>query len=88
MFGSDRESPLCGLGTSEPLVEAAVLEKPTGTHPLRNEAPLYFVALRSTFDCLGSSDLSRVEMNALAGALDSSLEPVRMRVPLTRPTTS
>ena len=37
--------------------------------PLRNEAPLNFVSLRSLVDGVGSGALSRVEMNALRAPL-------------------
>ena len=40
---------------------------------LRNEAQLNCVSLRSRFDCVARRGLSRVKMNALAGALDSPL---------------
>src|SRR5215467_5395720 len=40
---------------------------------LKNEAQLNCVSLRSRFDGVARRGLSRVEMNALAGALDSPL---------------
>ena len=54
---------------SEPLVEVAVLEFKRERHPLRNEASLNFVSLRSPVDGVGSGALSRVEMNALRAPL-------------------
>ena len=50
------------------------------TLPLRNEALLNCVSLRSSLHCGGSGELSRVEMNALRGALDSSSDPDRRSV--------
>ena len=50
---------------SEPLVEVAVLELIAERFPLRNEAPLNFVSLRSLVDGVGSGALSRVKMNTL-----------------------
>jgi len=54
---------------SEPLVVAAVLKLIRESTPLRNEAPLNFVSLRSRVDGVGSGVLSRVEMNALRAPL-------------------
>ena len=54
---------------SEPLVEVAVLEFKRERHPLRNEASLNFVSLRSPVDGVGSGALSMVEMNALRAPL-------------------
>src|ERR1700758_92632 len=61
------------------------------TFPLRNEAPLNFVSLRSSLHYGGSLGLSRVEMNALRAPL-TALPTLRRYVCrifcLTRPTTS
>ena len=54
---------------SEPLVVAVVLKLFEERLPLRNEAPLNFVSLRSSVDDVDWGRLSRVEMNALRAPL-------------------
>jgi hypothetical protein len=48
-------------------------------HQLRNEAQLNCVSLRSSLDCVGAGELSRVEMNALRAPFDSSPRSPRQR---------
>jgi len=54
---------------SEPWVVAVVPELSRESSPLRNEAPLNFVSLRSLVHGVGWGALSRVEMNALRAPL-------------------
>jgi hypothetical protein len=51
------------------LVVAVVLQLIGESSPLRNEASLNFVSLRSLADAVGWGALSRVEMNALRAPL-------------------
>ena len=60
------------------LLESGVFHPASGDEPnqfknelLRNEAQLHFLSLRSPLDYGHGEGLSRVEMNALRGALDS-----------------
>jgi hypothetical protein len=74
---------LLPVRVSKSVVHQASGEEPSKskTPPLRNEAALNCVSLRSSLHCGGLGELSRVEMNAQrTSALDSSPNPERRRV--------
>jgi hypothetical protein len=58
----------------------AIWKKEEKLSPLRNEASLNFVSLRSHFNSVGRRGLSRVEMNALRAPLTTLYVSAKMEI--------